>query len=120
MLKDYADLDGPLALIAQNPQIKTSQYSYPTESSYSLSNENPPQSYEGDAEMDNEEEFQNAIDQVSQQFNRLPPTSFRKNQQFTKPPFNYNFNPQSNHSRYPRNPHHPSQLRNAHHSKGAP
>ena len=32
-----ADLGVPLALIAQTPQVKTNQYSYPTESSYPIS-----------------------------------------------------------------------------------
>lgn len=64
-------------------------------------------------ELYDEEEFQNAIALVTQQFNRLPPPTFHKNQQFTKPPFNWNFNPQKNHQRYARNPHHQPQPQNA-------
>ena len=117
MLKDCADLGGPLALITQPPNAKTPQYSYPMDSPCQLPFDNPRQSYEADAEYDDEEEFQNPIALVSQQFNRLPPSSFCKNQQFTKPPFNRNFKPQINHSRYPRNPHHPPQTQSAHHTK---
>ncbi|CAI9271023.1 unnamed protein product [Lactuca saligna] len=65
-----------------------------------------------ESEYDDEEEFQNAITIVSQQFNRLPPSSFRKNHQFNKPPFNCNFNPENNHSRFSKNTHPPSQPQN--------
>ena len=70
VLKECADFRGPLALIVQAPHTQ----------SYSPSYDNPPQSYEADLEYDDEEEFQNAIALVSQQFNRLPLVSFRKNQ----------------------------------------
>ena len=70
VMKDYAELGGPLALIAQTSYAKN-PYSYPTESSYQLPFDNPPQLYEADAEYDDEEEFQNVIALVSQQFNRL-------------------------------------------------
>ncbi|XP_023766503.2 uncharacterized protein LOC111915032 [Lactuca sativa] len=63
-------------------------------------------------EYDDEEEFQKAIALVSKQFNRLPPHSFRKNQQFNKPPVNHNFNPQTNHSHYQKNSHPPPQSHN--------
>ena len=76
VLKDCADFGGPHALIAQTPQSKTTQSYKP----YPLSCDNLPQSYEADTEYDDEEEFQNVIALVSQQFNRLPPTSFFKNQ----------------------------------------
>lgn len=38
------------------------------------------QSYETEIEINDEEAFQNALALVSQQFNRLPPTNFQKNQ----------------------------------------
>lgn len=120
VLKDCDDLGGPLAPIAQIPQFKTTQYPYTIESSYQPSYDTSPQSYEANAELDDEEEFQNVITLVSQQFNKLPPLSFQKNQKFTKPPFNLNFKPQSNHSRYPRKPHHPSQPKNVPPAKGTP
>ena len=91
VLKDCSDFGGPLALVAQSPHTQT----YPT------SYDSPPQSYEADSEYDDEEEFQNAIALISQKFNRLPP-SFRKNQQFNRPPFNRNF--QNNHFRTTKNP----------------
>lgn len=91
VLNDCSDFGGPLALVAQSPHTQT----YPT--SYDL----PPQSYEVDSEYDDEEEFQNAIALINQKFNRLPP-SFRKNQQYNRPPFNRNF--QNNHFRSTKNP----------------
>lgn len=86
VLKDCADLGGPLALVAQTPQL-----------------------YEADSEYDDEEEFENAIALISKQFNRLPPTSFRKNQ-FHKPTFDRNFNSQNNHHRFTNPSPQPSQL----------
>lgn len=96
VLKDCSDFGGPLALVAQSPHSQT----YPT------SYDSPPLSYEVESKYDDEEEFQNAIALVSQQFNRLPP-SFHKNQQYNRPLFNRNF--QNKHSCFTKNPHPPPQ-----------
>ena len=65
MLKDCANLARPLALMAQTPHVKNPQYPYTAESSYQHSYDFPSQSYEADVELDDEEEFQNAIALVS-------------------------------------------------------
>ena len=57
VLKDCADLGGPVALMAQTPQFKAPQYPYIAESSYQHSYDKPPQSYEADVELDDEEHF---------------------------------------------------------------
>ncbi|KAL7582460.1 hypothetical protein Lser_V15G41487 [Lactuca serriola] len=57
VLKDCADFRGPLALIAQTTQKKTTQ----SFDNYSLAYDNPPQSYEADTEYDDDEEFQKTI-----------------------------------------------------------
>lgn len=93
-MKDFTYLGGPLALVAHSPLLakRTPQYPHIEESSYQVPYDNTLQSYEADTKLEDGEAFQNALALVSQQFNRLPPPFYRKNQQFTKPPFNRSYN----------------------------